>query len=853
MADLLLVLLRDVERRDHLHGLADVARTALGAERRVGGIKHVVGAVEFEPAHCSDAAAAERGIGVEVAEAIHQRFAQHLEDAAVVLVRGPAAQRGPAGVEAGVEERDHRTEVMDQDLQIGQSRGHAGEDEPRHGAAGLVGPAEDRPDLVFRLGLGREVRHVGRARGMQQHRLARLGRDLEDRKETRLVEASAIDVGMELQAVGIAVNEDALRLLRGGVGRPHWQASDIASEAVGILGAELGEPVVRDAGEFRRLIGPRHDLDRRQTEGEDLRIIRELIHHLQARIEIENRAHALDALADVPGATRGLRQLLEQARRKEMAERIDVAHCCFPLLDRQAVRLDHLGRPQRGDLFATVAELGQDFVGVLSQRRRRKRAFRARAVDAHGTMNGDDLAFGRMALLVEGLEMAHLRVIEDRGQIVDGRKRHVVPLEHLHPMDAQLLLHDLREHLRQRAEIADAQIARGEALVAHQVRALECGCDRLEEFRLRREVDCQQLAVAAAERKGLRRSHPRQPVALDAGPGIVRERIRDEGDRRLQHIDVDAPSATAALALVERAEDAIGREHAGGVVGDRRAARLWRFGVDLEAQDAAERHRDIVVGGPRAVGPGRPEAGDRAVDQAGIGGRQHIVREAQPLHDPGAIVLEQDVGAFEQRQQHRTTGIGAQIERDAALAAVIGDEVRTVIAAAEAAERVAGGRLDFDDLGAEIGEHQPGERCRDHVSYTHLDVYKRQDHIRLRETRAIHQLEIEVGDIVDAVEPVRQRGFAEARMRRRDHAAILREPFDERHIHADTGAAMQPEERSALPALEHFELDACDRNHVGVSRCLRVFVWRVTAASADRGRARRWRSAQTTHRSRHSP
>ena len=169
---------------------------------------------------------------------------------------------------------------MDQDFQVRQPRGHAGEDQARHGGAGLVGPAENGPDLVFRFGLGRKVRNVGGARRMQQHRLARLGGDLEDRKEARLVEAGAVDVGMKLQPVGVAVNEDALGLLHRRVRRIHRQRADIAGEAVGILRAQLGQAVIGDAGELGRLVRTRHRVDRRQPEREDLRVVVELVHHL---------------------------------------------------------------------------------------------------------------------------------------------------------------------------------------------------------------------------------------------------------------------------------------------------------------------------------------------------------------------------------------------------------------------------------------------------------------------------------------------------------------------------------------------------------------------------------------------
>src|SRR5262249_50777889 len=122
MANLLLIGLGDVERGDHLHRLADITCAALWAEWRVRSKEHVIGAEKFEPAHGSDAAAAERRVGVEVLEAMHQRLAEHLEHAAIVIIRGAAAERRPSGIEPRVEERDHRPEVMDEELEMRQPR-----------------------------------------------------------------------------------------------------------------------------------------------------------------------------------------------------------------------------------------------------------------------------------------------------------------------------------------------------------------------------------------------------------------------------------------------------------------------------------------------------------------------------------------------------------------------------------------------------------------------------------------------------------------------------------------------------------------------------------------------------------
>ena len=97
--------------------------------------------------------------------------------------------------------------------------------------------------------------------------------------------------------------------------------------------------------------------------------------------------------------------------------------------------------------------------------------------------------------------------------------------------------------------------------------------------------------------------------------GVVGEWVRDECDRRLEHVDLDAAAAARALALVERAEDAVTGKHAGGVIGDGRAADLRMLGVEQEARDAAERKPHAVIGRPAAVRPRGAKAGDGAVDE----------------------------------------------------------------------------------------------------------------------------------------------------------------------------------------------------------------------------------------------
>src|SRR5262249_33848127 len=102
------------------------------------------------------------------------------------------------------------------------------------------------------------------------------------------------------------------------------------------------------------------------------------------------------------------------------------------------------------------------------------------------------------------------------------------------------------------------------------------------------------------------------------------------------------------------------------------------------------------------------ETGDRRIDQARIGRMQGRMVEAEPRHDAGAEILDEDVGlGGEGMDEGEPLGL-AHIHRDAALAAVEEREIgalaldmRSEMAALIAAPR----HLDLDDLGAEIGEH----------------------------------------------------------------------------------------------------------------------------------------------------
>ena len=193
-------------------------------------------------------------------------------------------------------------------------------------------------------------------------------------------------------------------------------------------------------------------------------------------------------------------------------------------------------------------------------------------------------------------------------------------------------------------------------------------------------MDRDQPPVLAAERIGLRRAHPRERADRCAVSLVIDEGVRRERDRRFQHAGLDAAPLAGALALVQRAEDAVGGIEAGDVVGQRRPAGLRRLRIDELAQHAAERLRHRVIGGPVGVGAVAPEAGDRSVDEPRVRVAEHFVGKAQPVEHAVAEIVDQHVGLLDQIEQDLLAARRAQIEREAALVAVVGDEMAAVVA-----------------------------------------------------------------------------------------------------------------------------------------------------------------------------
>src|SRR3989442_52757 len=199
-------------------------------------------------------------------------------------------------------------------------------------------------------------------------------------------------------------------------------------------------------------------------------------------------------------------------------------------------------------------------------------------------------------------------------------------------------------------------------------------------------------------------------AALGAGREIVRGRNLYHGQSRVEQTDIDNLSFPRALAMPERGQRADRRVQRGVAV-DHRGRGADRMPLDLAGQrhEAAHRLAQRVERRTIAIGAVLAEAGDRDEDDPVVERAQPLVVEAHRGHHAGPEVLEHHVGLRHQRGEDLLALGMAQVETDALLAAVVDREVHALAAHHRrmAARLLTAGRLDLDDLGAEIGQQHP--------------------------------------------------------------------------------------------------------------------------------------------------
>jgi hypothetical protein len=113
------------------------------------------------------------------------------------------------------------------------------------------------------------------------------------------------------------------------------------------------------------------------------------------------------------------------------------------------------------------------------------------------------------------------------------------------------------------------------------------------------------------------------------------------------------------------------------------------------------------------VRPGE-EALVRDVDQVRLHALQVVIAEAEPVHRARTEVLGHDVGGRHELQRRGVPGRVLHVDRDALLVAVERRE-KAGARTGEPARVVAVDRLDLDDFGAEVGEHESARRTHHHV------------------------------------------------------------------------------------------------------------------------------------------
>ncbi len=169
------------------------------------------------------------------------------------------------------------------------------------------------------------------------------------------------------------------------------------------------------------------------------------------------------------------------------------------------------------------------------------------------------------------------------------------------------------------------------------------------------------------------------------------------------HVDVLA--AAGEVAGAEGGEGAERGEDAGPVVGDEVAgADRGKVRVAGDASHAGEGEGNPIEAGAVAVGAGLAVAAYADDNEPAVGLAQGIGGEAPALEGAGAVVLDENVGGIAEPAEERAPSFPAEVEGDGLLAAVVlleGDAVAVDLASA--------GRLDLNNLGAELGEEGGAE------------------------------------------------------------------------------------------------------------------------------------------------
>ena len=310
----------------------------------------------------------------------------------------------------------------------------------------------------------------------------------------------------------------------------------------------------------------------------------------------------------------------------------------------------------------------------------------------------------------------NLFVVDHVGDPVDGPAGDSSPGDQLHPGCHRLGAEDLAQRVDTLGPVLNPVRVVGEPGIIQQVRPLNSVAQPLPQT----IVGATQNELAVGGREALiwhQAGMPRpQPVGLHACADVAGGVVAHGGYLTVQQRRIDA-LAPACVSLVEQGRHyrPVGH-HPGEKVHQREAYPQGPpIGLSGQVHQAAVGLDNQVVSGHVGHGSGAPVTGDGAIDNIRVDGGHGVVAQPHAVQGAGPETLHHHVGLGRQPQNDVNPFLLLQVEAQAALVAVEGQELGA-LAVPEGGPR-AGlvpqvGLLDLDDFRAHVPHHHGAERSR---------------------------------------------------------------------------------------------------------------------------------------------
>src|SRR4051812_39264758 len=311
-------------------------------------------------------------------------------------------------------------------------------------------------------------------------------------------------------------------------------------------------------------------------------------------------------------------------------------------------QLDDALRAQAGDIGVAFFQRAQHFVRVFAEQRWCAAVFHRGGGKAHRARHHRQRPGRGVLELDADTARLDLRFGEDLGNVVDRTIRHASGIEEVDPLRRAFFQKDLLQEPCDFGAIFHALAVAGKARVRGQLLA----AGRLTEL-------AEQIVVAAGEDHiavgGAKRliGHDVRMQVADAlgrlaGREVIGVLIREKSDLRIEERQVEVLAGAAVRAIRQRGANGDRCVHAGDDVGDRHAGALrtasgspvW---LTRDAHHAAHTLDHEVVSRALSVRSAMAEAGDRAVDEAGVFLAQVLVAETVAGEVSELVVLDQYV------------------------------------------------------------------------------------------------------------------------------------------------------------------------------------------------------------------